>query len=681
MIQRNTLNTFLLSSFIAGFLTFLCCFYLYSVNFRLKEHEQLRQHAAIMSQRVWAMDRIGVQDYLDLINQLESYKYISITEKDGQPFAQAQGVSLSGMEKSLFTAHLIQLHHLETEILYKGEVIGFLKSQKYRNLASPALNIFIAAFFLASLLISFIQVSRGKNHLSKSLQTRTKKLVESETRFEEFLNFLPEIVWETNTSGNIVYINQQGKKRFSIPNILTTPFYLLFCPEEQERVKKDFQQALTGQSIGFNEIKAQDRKGNVFPLFLRWSILLQDGKVEGLRILGVDLSERIELEKQLEKDRRIKELGMMAGGVAHDLNNILSGVVGYADLLLLNSPATSNTTNMVHDIKKAGMQASEVVENLLMVVRGGSIVREEADLVQLVDAYFDSPDFQRLKKEKQDITFTININIKRASLLCSPIQIRKILMNIIINATEAIDNRGSIQFTICTKDLPQRVSCINGDIAPGRYACLSFEDNGVGIAPAMRDKIFEPFYSNKKIGTSGTGLGMSLVWNAVDDHQGGLILRHLNPGTLIEIYLPLSETSSLETEDISEGTAIPHGSGETLLIVDDDPRQCFLGTTILSSLEYHVQSVSSGEEALNYLEHNKADLLVLDMLLGDGIDGGATYNEACKIDPQQKAIIVSAFADREDVAQVLHNGAHTLVHKPYTIEQIARAVHDALHTS
>lgn len=684
MAQRNTLHTCFFSFIIVGVLTFLGCFYLYSLNIQSKEQEQLRQHAKIISKRVWAMDRIGVRDYLDLINQLESYKYISIIEKDGSPFAHAYGVPLGNIEKSLLATRLIQLQDLETKIYYNGELIGFLQSQKYYNLTAPALNICGAILLCASLLFSFVRIYKRKTLLTKSLQTHTKKLAESEVRFEEFLNFLPEIVWETNKHGEIVYINQQGKKRFSIPNILNTPFHLLFCPEEQKRIQNNFQQALTGQTIGFEEVRAQDRTGNIFPLFLRWSILLQNDQVEGLRILGVDLSERVEFEKRLEKDRRIKELGMMAGGVAHDLNNILSGVVGYADLLLLTKQEASQEANMVHDIKKAGMQAAEVVENLLMVVRGGSIVREKADLVQLVNDYLNSPDFQRLKKEQKNITFKINIDIKEAPLICSPIQIRKILMNILINATEAInehiDEKGLVRFRVYSRTFDRRFTCLNGDIVPGHYVCLSFEDNGVGIAPAIRDKIFEPFYSNKKMGVSGTGLGMSLVWNAVGDHQGGLILRHLNPGTLIKIYLPTTRNALTKNDKIIENKAVVYrGVGETILIVDDDPRQCFLGKTILSSLGYQATSVSSGEEALLWLTHNEADLLILDMLLGEGIDGATTYTKALKISPHQKAIIVSAFANRDDVAQVLQKGAYTLVHKPYTIEQIAQAVHDGLH--
>lgn len=679
-MQRNTLRTFFFSVTTIGFLAFIGCFYLYSLNVQIHEKEQLRQHAQIMSKRVWAMDRIGVRDYLDLINQLESYKKISITEKDGTLFAEAKGAPLSKIEQSLQTARLIQLQNLETEILYNGEIIGVLQSQKYHNLTGPALNIFIAIFFFTSLFISFARVYRGRSHLTKSLQTRTQKLVESETRFEEFLNFLPEIVWETNKQGEILYINQQGKKRFSIPNILNTPFHLLFCQEEQGRIQRDLQQALTGQTIGFNEVRAQDRMGNIFPLFLRWSILLHDGQVEGLRIIGVDLSERVELERQLEKDRRIKELGMMAGGVAHDLNNILSGVVGYADLLLLEKKAESHDASMVRDIKKAGMQAAEVVENLLMVVRGGSMVREEGNLIQLVGDYLNSPDFQRMKKERDTINFNIDIALSEAPLLCSPIQIRKILMNIFINATEAIEAEGYVRFRIYQRDFSEHFSCLNGDIAPGKYVCLSFEDNGVGIAPAIRDKIFEPFYSNKKMGASGTGLGMSLVWNAVADHQGGLVLRHLDPGTLIKIYLPITQNDHIEEEELAHNKAMAYqGVGETILIVDDDPRQCFLGTSILTSLGYQATSVSSGEDAISWLAENKADLLVLDMLLGDGIDGATTYSQALKIDSEQKAIIVSAFANRSDVTAVLRRGAHTLVHKPYTIEQIARAVHDALH--
>jgi len=216
------------------------------------------------------------------------------------------------------------------------------------------------------------------------------------------------------------------------------------------------------------------------------------------------------------------------------------------------------------------------------------------------------------------------------------------------------------------------------DVKEGDYAVLTVSDTGMGISPKDREKIFEPFYTKKKMGRSGTGLGLAIVWGTVKDHNGYIdIQTEIGEGTIFTLYFPVTREETTATKQ-KEPIERYLGKGESVLVIDDVAEQREIASRLLSRLGYQVHSVSGGEEAVEYLKGNQADILVLDMIMEPGIDGLETYKRILDIYPRQKAIIVSGFSETDRVKEAQKLGAGAYVRKPYVMERIGMAIRDEL---
>jgi len=215
-------------------------------------------------------------------------------------------------------------------------------------------------------------------------------------------------------------------------------------------------------------------------------------------------------------------------------------------------------------------------------------------------------------------------------------------------------------------------------VEEGDYVILTVSDTGTGISPEDIDKIFEPFYTNKIMGRSGTGLGMSVVWGTVKDHHGYIDVKSTEgKGTTFKLYFPVTREKSA-TEKISRTIESYRGRGEKVLVVDDVEEQRKIASMMLSRLGYSASTVSSGERAIEYMKDNSADLLMVDMIMDPGIDGLETYKEILKLHPGQKAIIVSGFSETDLVKETQQNGAGVFLKKPFVLEDIGVAVRTEL---
>jgi CheY-like chemotaxis protein len=245
-------------------------------------------------------------------------------------------------------------------------------------------------------------------------------------------------------------------------------------------------------------------------------------------------------------------------------------------------------------------------------------------------------------------------------------------MNLVSNAAEAMPCGG--QIIISTE---KRAVC-DSEIGDGDYAVLCVSDNGIGIPKEDLQRIFEPFYTKKNMGRSGTGLGMAVVWGSVKDHDGHIAVESVEgKGTKFTVHFPLT-SDPLTKKTTSMTMTAPMGRGESILVIDDVKEQREIASRILTKLGYSVYSVGSGEEAVAYLRRASADLLVLDMLMDPGIDGLDTYKKILAFHPGQKAIIATGFSETSRVREALSLGVGTCLKKPYLISQIGRAVRTEL---
>ena len=383
--------------------------------------------------------------------------------------------------------------------------------------------------------------------------------------------------------------------------------------------------------------------------------------------------ERRYLEAQLAKSQKMEAIGTLAGGVAHDLNNILSGLVSYPELILMDLADDSPLRQPILTIKESGQKAAAIVQDLLTLARRGVSVREVMNLNQLVEEYLNSPEHHQIIDYHSGVTVETNLQSDLFNIMGSPVHLSKTIMNLISNAAEAMPNGGKI--TIVTENR-YIDSSLNGfdAVDEGDYATLTVTDRGVGISSEDLERIFEPFYTKKTMGRSGTGLGMAVVWGTVKDHNGYIdVQSDPGDGSTFTLYFPITR-ESLPAEKQRVAAEAYKGNGESILIVDDIKEQREIASGMLEKLGYRVNSVPSGEEALNYIQDNAPDLLVLDMIMQPGMDGLETYQKILEFNPEQKAVIASGFSESEKVKEAQNIGAGAYVKKPYSFEKIGMAV-------
>jgi len=383
-----------------------------------------------------------------------------------------------------------------------------------------------------------------------------------------------------------------------------------------------------------------------------------------------------ESEEKLTRSNKMEAMGLMAGGVAHDLNNILSGIVSYPELILLDLPEDSPLRKPIKTIQESGMRAADVVEDLLTIARGVASGKEVLNLNTVVEEYLDSAEHQKLERIHPLTVFKTELDSELLNITGSASHVKKILMNLIVNASEAIEGKGTVTVSTINRYLDEPLKGYE-DVRTGEYVVLAISDDGSGISPQDLDRIFEPFYTKKVMGRSGTGLGLAVVWNTVQDHKGYINVKSSEKGTVFELYFPVTrEEVAAEKEEVPLDDYIGHG--EKILVVDDEERQRQIASGILTRLGYNAETVSSGEAAIEYVKEHPVDLIVLDMVMPKGINGRKTYEEIIKIHPGQKAIIASGYAKTKEVDRAQELGAGKYIKKPYTLPKVGLAVKEEL---
>ena len=379
------------------------------------------------------------------------------------------------------------------------------------------------------------------------------------------------------------------------------------------------------------------------------------------------------VEAQLLRARKMEAIGTLAGGVAHDLNNILSGIVSYPELLLMDLPEESQLRGPIETIKESGEKASTIVQDLLTLARRGVAVTEVLNLNRIIYDYLSGPVYQKLKLFHPTVQIETSLDENILNLKGSPVHLSKTVMNLISNAAEAMPNGGHI--TITTENRYVDRSLLRYDeISEGDYVILQVRDSGIGISAEDQERIFEPFYTKKVMGRSGTGLGMAVIWGTVKDHCGYIDVKSIEgQGTSFTLYFPATRQ---EISDKIADNPIEKimGQGESILVVDDVKEQREISSVMLGKLGYKVYTAVSGEEAVKFLKSRTVDLVVLDMIMDPGIDGLETYKRVLQIQPAQKAIIASGFSETRRVRAAQELGAGEYVKKPYTLQKIGAAV-------
>jgi len=556
----------------------------------------------------------------------------------------------------------------------------------------------LLGLFLASLIGwgTFVWLRRQKNiHISlEAAWLDAQKAQSSLRQNEDFLNTvidnIPAMIFVKDAEHlRFIRFNRTGASMlgFSDTDFLGKTDFDLF-PEEEARffTSKDREVFAGRRLVDIPEEPIHTRSGERKVLHTK-KIPVFDQQGQPLYLVGIseDITEQLrnrqereKLERQLLQAQKLETIGKMAGGVAHDLNNILSGIINYPELLLLKLPPDSPLRKPLTDIQDSGIRAASVVADLLTIARGVAASKEHHAVNSLVAEYLASPEHRKLLQNHPQLDCSTELAPDAGHIFCSPVHIKKSLMNLVSNAAESITagNEGRILITTGRTFLEEPLPGFP-DISPGEFVVLAVVDNGSGISDKDREHIFEPFYTRKHMGISGTGLGLTVVWNTVTDHRGGLTVTSDGRGTVFTLYFPASREQQ-PAATVATGSGHLHGSGQEILVVDDEPHQRDIASAILRELGYRPLAVSSGEEAVEILKTRPFDLVVLDMIMEPGMNGRQTFEAMLAISGHQKAIIASGFADHQEMSRIEELGIAGHVKKPYTMEQLGIIVRYAL---
>ena len=524
--------------------------------------------------------------------------------------------------------------------------------------------------------------------LEEQVAERTRALRNSESRYKALFDNIQDIFFSLAVDGSIEEIS---------PSVETTLHY----PRS----------SLLGrsvQSLGFSQkavsafLRKIQRDGLVkdYTLIIRAgdktihhfsmnAILTDDGGTHPLRIIGslrditqqhrVEKSKRL-LEEQLHNSRKMEALGLLAGGVAHDLNNVLSGIVSYPDLLLTMIEHDSNLAIPLKTIRDSGEKAAAIVQDLLTMARRGVIHKEVINLNYIIAEYLTSPEHRKVIESHRSLRITTDLQAELLNVEGSALHLRNAIMNLVLNGAEA----GADRIIIATENTSLKENRYADRLFPeGEYVTLRVTDNGTGISHEDQQRIFEPFYTKKVMGRSGTGLGMSVVWGTAQDHNGHITIDS-DPGraTTFTLLLPGSRKQPLKRTE-HEPQEEYGGKGESVLLIDDSDSQRQIARAILQALNYSVRTAASGEEAIEMLQHPgfTPDILILDMIMEGGMDGLDTYRLIREKRPELKVIIASGYSETERVKEALLLGASMYIRKPYLLKTIGKALRQCLESA
>jgi len=520
------------------------------------------------------------------------------------------------------------------------------------------------------------------------INTRRRRVAEmelsaSEQRYRTLIETIRDGVFIIDREGTLVYLNPEFKKitGYAPSKFIGRPFAEILAPRDIQSTMERFQRGLTGEEIPVYEVMVKHKGRGTVPIELKvTSMLNADGEAVGRIGVARDIRERKEVEEekmrlqsQLQRAQKMEAIGTLAGGVAHDLNNILSGIVSYPDLLLIQLPENSPLRKPVQTIQASGQKAAAIVQDLLTLARRGVTASEVVNLNQVVSEYLESPEFEALKSFHPNVEVEFRKEKSLLNIMASPIHLSKSLMNLVSNAAEAMPSGGKIQITTENRYVDQPLSGYD-HVEEGDYVVLRVADSGVGIPLEDQERIFEPFYTKKVMGRSGTGLGMAVVWGTLKDLNGYIDVESSEgKGTTFILYFPVTRIP-LTTDQESPSTMSYQGKGEEILVVDDVETQRDIASMLLSQLEYRVHTVSSGEEAVRFVGDHRVDLIMLDMVMNPGMDGLDTYKRVLEMYPGQKAVIASGFSETDRVKEAQRLGAGPYLRKPYTLEKLGRAI-------
>ena len=490
---------------------------------------------------------------------------------------------------------------------------------------------------------------------------RFKRQIEEQT---SLLNKTKDAIIISDLEGRIVFWNKGAERIYGWPmqDAINRRLDEFIYADGQKF--REINRATIEKGEWTGELRHVGRERQELILETRWSLLRdKDGQPKSVLVLNTDVTEIRKIEVQFMRAQRMESLGILAGGIAHDLNNILTPIMLSIEMLKGMAGGDAHIKSILETIEMSTRRGSDIVQQVLSFARG-----MEGQRIVIQPKYL-LKDIEHIINDTfpKDIRLNLNIPHDTWTIIGDQTQVQQVLLNLCVNARDAMPNGGSLSISAENILADEHYVAMNRQAKTGSYVAISVSDVGCGISPDIIDNIFEPFFTTKDVG-KGTGLGLSSVKAIVKNHDGFINLySELGRGTTFKVYLPAQSASVEDVEEDFEEPILPRGKGETILVVDDEESILTITSETLQTYGYNVITASNGAEAVAiYAQHKKKIALILTDISMPVMDGRATIYALLKINPKAKIVAMSGMDESESVAKASTAGIKHFISKPYS---------------
>jgi PAS domain S-box-containing protein len=505
--------------------------------------------------------------------------------------------------------------------------------------------------------------------------TDRKKAEEQITEQAGFLDKAHDAIVVRDLEGKILFWNRGAERMYGWSRQEVLGGYiggLIYAsPKEHEKITE-----LTirdGEWSGDLQHLTKDRRE--ITTEARWSLIRNgEGNPKSILAINTDVTEKKKFEAQFMRSQRMESIGTLAGGIAHDLNNILTPIMMSIELLKTISD-NPRAKSMLETIEGSARRGSAIVRQVLSFARGMEGEKIEVQPKHLLK------ELETLIEETfpKEIQMHVSIPNDTWTILGDPTQVHQILLNLCLNARDAMPNGGNLTLAAENCVFDKQYAAMHGEAKAGRYVKMSVTDSGIGIPPNLLDKIFEPFFTTKDI-HEGTGLGLSTVLAIVKGHHGIInVYSEPGKGTAFNVYLPAVEVSPEGGEEQSDPFDLPRGNGETVLIIDDEASVVSITGETLQAFGYQVLTAADGAHGVAvYARHMDAISVVITDMMMPVMDGLATIQALKRINPEIKIIAASGLTSDSRVAKATFAMVKHFLMKPYTAGSLLKTLRSVL---
>ncbi len=504
----------------------------------------------------------------------------------------------------------------------------------------------------------------------KKVETALRK---SEGMLNELFLKSLDIIGILDVRGTILYFSPSVKRvlNYEVKDLVGKNAFDFMHPDDVAMVINDFSKVITQEHKGIiTVLRFRHADGSWVYLEALGNNCLDNPAIGGIIINARDITDRKLLEQQLLQSHKMEAVGTLAGGIAHNFNNILMGIQGYVSLMLLNGDKNSPDYGRLQNIQSLVQSAADLTAKILGFARGGKYEAAPTDLNALIARMSDI--FGRAKKE---ITINQHYEKNLSTVEIDRVQIEQVIINIYVNAWQAMRDNGDIFVETANVSIDAS-DAVRLSLKPGAYVKASITDTGVGMDKQTCRRVFEPFFTTKEK-ENGLGMGLPSAYGIIREHGGAIeVISEPGHGSTFTFYLPASRKEAVHTT-VPDKPVQP--GRECILLVDDEEFVVEVCREILTSLGYEVMVATNGREALTIYENNmnKIDLIILDMIMPQ-MSGGKTFDKLREINPACKVMLSTGYAVSDQATRIMENGCSALIQKPFRIDELSRKIREVL---